>query len=69
MRAFEQKTHEENLRQIRLAAELIESGAGDFEIDATLTLIDLVNRAAVQRGIGTRAAKQVLIELLNQRVK
>ena len=40
--------HEMNLKQIRLAAELIESGAGDFEIDVTLTLLDLVSRTAVQ---------------------
>jgi hypothetical protein len=29
--------HELNLKQIRLAAELIESGADDFEIDATFS--------------------------------
>jgi hypothetical protein len=60
--------HELNLKQIRLAAELIESGADDFEIDATLILVDLANRTAVQREIGIRAARKFLIDLLNQRV-
>lgn len=66
MTIFEDMTNEENVKQIRLAADLIKSGADDFKIDTTLTLVGLVNRTAVQKGINCRAARKFLIDLINQ---
>ena len=57
-------THEQNLEANQLTAKLIETAADDFDIGIAQCLSTLVNQVRQHRGISIKAARKIVINLL-----